>query len=64
LIDDTHFSPEYGCIIFYAGGYKDIYSYLKSSGFVHETLAKELKALVVYGEHRYFGKSVTLISES
>lgn len=55
LVDDTYFSPEEGCILFYAGGYTEIWSYYKKSGFVTTELAKELRALVIFGEHRYFG---------
>ena len=57
LIDYTHFDPRIGSILFFSGGYKDIWSYYKNSPFVWGTLAKELKAVVVYGEQRYFGTS-------
>lgn len=44
-------------ILFYAGNEGDIEGFYKNSGFVTETMAKELKAAVVFGEHRFFGKS-------
>jgi lysosomal Pro-X carboxypeptidase len=64
LIDFTHFDDDFGCILFYAGGYKDVWSYYNKSGFVTQTLAQQLKALVVFGEHRYFGASVPLNTSS
>ncbi|CDW73474.1 lysosomal pro-x carboxypeptidase [Stylonychia lemnae] len=57
LIDFTYFDPHQGCILFYAGGYNDIWQYYNKSGFITQVLAKELKALILFGEHRYFGKS-------
>jgi pimeloyl-ACP methyl ester carboxylesterase len=44
-------------IFFYAGNEGSIMTFYKNSGFMTTTLAKEFGALVVFGEHRYFGNS-------
>ena len=55
LIDDTYFKD--GPIIFFAGAETNIWTYYNQTGFVSHVLPKEFNALVVYGEHRYFGES-------
>jgi len=44
-------------ILFYAGNEGDIWGFYKNSGFMTTTLAEKWGALVVFGEHRYFGES-------
>jgi pimeloyl-ACP methyl ester carboxylesterase len=44
-------------ILFYAGNEGDIWSFYKNSGFMTKTLAEKYGALVILGEHRYFGES-------
>ena len=51
--DDTKPRP----ILFYCGNEGDIWGFYKNSGFMTTTLAKKWGALVVFGEHRYFGES-------
>jgi len=57
LIDDTYYDGK-GPIIFYAGNEGDVWSFWDNSGFMTTTLAEEFNALVVFGEHRYFGESL------
>ena len=44
-------------IFFYAGNEGSITGFYDNTGFVTTTLAEQYGALVVYGEHRYFGES-------
>ena len=62
LVDDQYFKDPKNVnksrpIFFYAGNEGDIYSFYNNSGFMTTTLAEQYGALVVFGEHRYFGKS-------
>ena len=56
LVSDKYYvkgSP----IFFYCGNESPIEDFFEATGFLHTTLAQTFKALVVYGEHRFFGKS-------
>ncbi|XP_041379579.1 dipeptidyl peptidase 2-like [Gigantopelta aegis] len=44
-------------LLFYSGNEGPIESFYENTGFIFE-LAKELQALVVFGEHRYYGDSL------
>jgi hypothetical protein len=61
LVDDQYFhtgsTGKLFPIFFYAGNEGDIWSFYQNSGFMTTTLANEFGALVVFGEHRYFGQS-------
>ena len=58
LVDDTYFDAENGPILFYAGNEGDVWTFWDNSGFMTTTLAKKFGALVVFGEHRYYGESM------
>ncbi len=64
LVDDTYFDKENGPIIFYAGNEGDVYTFFDNSGFMTTTLAEKFGALVVFGEHRYYGTSMPFGDES
>lgn len=42
-------------ILFYSGNEGDIWQFYENSGFMTTYLAEKWGALVVFGEHRYFG---------
>jgi len=58
LVNKSHFDTETGPILFYAGNEGDIWSFYDNTGFMTENLAETFQALVVFGEHRYFGESM------
>jgi Serine carboxypeptidase S28 len=64
LIDRTYFDQTNGPIIFYAGNEGDIWTFWDNFGFMRNTLAKEFGALVVFGEHRYYGESMPFGDQS
>ena len=60
LVKDKYFdktNPD-SPILFYCGNEGPVEAFWKNSGFVTEFLAQKYKALVIFGEHRYFGKSM------
>lgn len=57
IIDKTYWNVTSGPILFYCGNEGDAWTFYNNSGFMTTSLAKKLSALVVVGEHRYFGKS-------
>lgn len=64
LVDDTYYNEESGPIIFYAGNEGDIWTFWDASGFMTTTLAEKYGAMVVFGEHRYFGESMPFGDDS
>jgi lysosomal Pro-X carboxypeptidase len=57
MIDDTHYDEKDPKIFFYCGNEGDITLFINNTGFMFE-VAQEMKALVVFAEHRYYGKSL------
>ena len=64
LQDDTYYNSENGPIIFYAGNEGDVWTFFDNSGFMTTTLAEKFGAMVLFGEHRYFGTSMPFGDES
>lgn len=64
MVDQTFFNKEKGPIIFYAGNEGDVWTFYNNSGFMTQTLAEKYGALVVFGEHRYYGKSMPFGKET
>ncbi|TDH73443.1 hypothetical protein CCR75_006162 [Bremia lactucae] len=56
FVCDRHFQSN-GVLFFYVGNEADVELYLNHTGLMWEN-AKEFSAMLVFAEHRYFGKSV------
>ncbi|XP_066920969.1 dipeptidyl peptidase 2-like [Clytia hemisphaerica] len=62
LISDAYFDGK-GPILFYTGNEGDITNFWDNTGFVF-ALAKRFKGLILFGEHRYYGKSLPFGDQS
>lgn len=57
LVSDKYWSKENGVVLFYTGNEGDITWFCNNLGFMWD-VAPELKAMLVFAEHRYYGESL------
>ncbi|XP_045413206.1 lysosomal Pro-X carboxypeptidase [Lemur catta] len=57
LIADEYWKKDGGSILFYTGNEGDIIWFCNNTGFMWD-VAEELKAMLVFAEHRYYGESL------
>ncbi|KAK1892362.1 Dipeptidyl peptidase 2 [Dissostichus eleginoides] len=63
LITDKYWKEGYGPIFFYTGNEGDIWEFAANSGFITE-LAAQQGGLVIFAEHRYYGRSLPFGKDS
>ncbi|XP_007537171.2 lysosomal Pro-X carboxypeptidase [Erinaceus europaeus] len=63
LISAKHWKKDGGSILFYTGNEGDIIWFCNNTGFMWD-VAEELKAMLVFAEHRYYGESLPFGADS
>lgn len=63
LINASYVADKYSPILFYTGNEGDIELFAANSGFIWE-IAPTLGAMIVFAEHRYYGKSLPFGNKS
>jgi hypothetical protein len=56
VVNDQYYANTSSPVLFYAGNEADIFQFVNNSGYLWE-IAQQFQAMVVFAEHRYYGKS-------
>ena len=63
FVNDEHFVAADGVVLFYTGNEADVTLYVNHTGLMWEN-ARDLRALLVFAEHRYYGESQVVCAGS
>jgi lysosomal Pro-X carboxypeptidase len=63
LVNERYWSAKNGSLFFYCGNEGDIEMFYKNTGFMFD-IAPQFNALIVFAEHRYYGKSLPFGKDS
>lgn len=58
ILNTDYYNKDSGPILFYSGNEGGVWNFYNNSGFITETLAKEMGAIVIFAEHRFYGESM------
>ena len=66
LIDESFVQKgeQYPPILFYCGNEGDVWTFYNNTGFMTQYLPSVLKGVVLFGEHRFYGKSLPFGDQS